>query len=144
MSVSVCPTVTLTRCASAAFDVPGKYVGAYPERSSDCAPIIMPLRKVAEIKYWPGGKPKMRNSPMSLVIDIRPLGIMRLRPPWFTDRIGATCASATGSPNSSRTWPVMIAPRGRLKSTFSTVCASRISSGLPGSNGRVWPYERPT
>ena len=36
--------------------------------------------------------------------------------------------------------PVMIEPRGSTKSTFSSVWPARISSGLPGSNGRVCPY----
>jgi hypothetical protein len=81
-----------------------------------------------------------RNSPMSFVIAERPDGINRRVPPALIIRIAATWTSGAGSPNSSRTRPVITPPRNREKSTRSIVWPSRMSSGFPGSFGRCWPH----
>jgi hypothetical protein len=62
----------------------------------------------------------MRNSPMSFVVADRPYGVSRTWPCDTRRCIGMTTSSATGSPNSSMTRPVMTPPRGSVTSMRSS------------------------
>jgi hypothetical protein len=107
-------------------DTPGKYVGRYPKTVSLPFSVMVQVSFVEAITvYVPGGSLRIRYSPTSSDVTVlEPIGTSRRRPSKNIERMAKMLTPSIGSPVSSVTRPVMTLIRGRVKSIFSTVCAS--------------------